>query len=201
MNDSFLDRAYAERDGDGTIDLYDAWSATYEAEVAANGYVTPARCAEALAQFTEDLTAPVLDFGCGTGLSGLALRLAGFATIDGVDISAQMLEKAKAKGVYRSLTQVAPDDDLPDGSAAICAVGAIGTGAAPISALDKIMHALPQNGKFVFSFNDHALADTSNTGRLNEWLDCGAARLLFCEYGDHLPGMDLKSNVYVVEKA
>ena len=29
----------------------------------------------------------------------------------------------------------------------------------------------------------------------------GAARLLSKEYGDHLPGMDMKSNVYVVEKA
>lgn len=201
MNDSFLERAYADRDSAGTISLYDEWSATYEAEVAANGYATPARCADALAQFTDDMDAPILDFGCGTGLSGLAFRLAGFTRIDGIDVSAQMLEKAKEKGVYRNLTQVGPEDDLPTGYATICAVGAIGAGAAPISALDKIMYALPQNGKFVFSFNDHALADTANTGRLNEWLDCGAARLLFCEYGEHLPGMDIKSNVYVVEKA
>ena len=53
----------------------------------------------------------------------------------------------------------------------------------------------------MFSFNDHALEDPANEAGLNEWLDCGAAHLLFKEYGAHLPGIDLNSNVYVVEKA
>jgi hypothetical protein len=64
-----------------------------------------------------------------------------------------------------------------------------------------LLHALPSEGLLVFSFNDHTLSDSSNTGRLNEWLDCGAARLLFSEHGDHLPGKDMNSTVYVVEKA
>ena len=62
-------------------------------------------------------------------------------------------------------------------------------------------YALPSEGKLVFSFNDHALVDPENIGRLNEWLDCGAARLLFAEHGEHLPGKIMMSTVYVVEKA
>ncbi|MCR9115216.1 MAG: methyltransferase type 11, partial [Rhodobacteraceae bacterium] len=38
-------------------------------------------------------------------------------------------------------------------------------------------------------------------GAMNQWLDCGAARLIFKEYGPHLPGQNLKSNVYIIEKA
>lgn len=201
MNDSFLDKVYSARDADETRALYDQWSASYEAEVAGNGYVTPGRCAEALAAHCDDLTQPLLDFGCGTGLAGLAFKLGGFEVIDGVDLSAEMLAQARSKNVYRKLTQIDADAPLEGGYALISAVGVIGAGAAPIGTLDTLLHALPSGGKLVFSFNDHTLADSANTGRLNEWLDCGAARLLFMEHGPHLPGKDMNATVYVVEKA
>jgi len=201
MTDNFLDKVYAARGEDETREIYDAWAESYEAEVAKNGYVTPGRCAAALAQFTDDKTAPVLDFGCGTGLSGLALKLAGFTTIDGVDLSPEMLAKAKDKNVYRNLSQVAGDDGLAKGAyPSIAAIGVIGSGAAPISVLDMLMHALDSDGRLVFSFNDHTLQDPIHEARISEWTDCGAARLLFRERGDHLPGLDMKSNVYILEK-
>lgn len=203
MTESFLDKAYGARDADATRKLYDAWSASYEEEVGKNGYATPGRCAAALAQFTNDLRAPILDFGCGTGLSGLAFKLSGFATIDGLDLSREMLEGARDKKVYRNLSQIEADAALqhrPGEYVAIAAVGVIGAGAAPISVFDTLMHGLARGGKFVFSFNDHALQDPVNEARIFEWTDCGAARLLFREHGDHLPGIDLKSNVYVIEK-
>lgn len=198
----FLDKTYAARDAAATRALYDDWAASYEAEVGENGYATPGNCAAALKRFAPDLDQPILDFGCGTGLSGLALKLAGFGVIDGVDLSAQMLDVARAKGIYRHLTQIEAGADLPRGDyALIAAIGVIGAGAAPVSVLHQLMHALPKGGKLVFSFNDHALAEPENEGALSEWTDCGAARLLFCESGDHLPGINLNSNVYVIEKA
>ncbi|WP_050927773.1 class I SAM-dependent DNA methyltransferase [Aestuariivita boseongensis] len=200
MTDKFLDKVYDARTADETRELYDAWSASYEAEVAENGYATPGRCAEALAKHLKDKDAPILDFGCGTGLSGLALKLAGFTTIDGVDLSADMLAQAKDKSVYRSLTQIEPGAAITGECKAIAAIGVIGAGAAPISTFDLIMKALPKGGYFVLSFNDHALADPVNEGRVAEWCDCGAARLLVKDYGPHLPGLDMKSNVYVLEK-
>lgn len=197
----FLDKAYQARDAASTRTLYDDWAASYEAEVAGNGYALPPRCAEALKSHTDDMNATVLDFGCGTGLSGLALKLAGFSTLDGMDLSAEMLAQAKAKNVYRSLTLIEAGAALPHGHyTAIAAIGVIGAGAAPISVLHTLMQALPASGKLVFSFNDHALEDPSNEAGISEWTDVGAAHLLFKEHGDHLPGIGLNSNVYVLEK-
>ncbi|MGB5865819.1 MAG: methyltransferase domain-containing protein [Sulfitobacter sp.] len=201
MTDKYLDKAYDIRDAADTRPLYDAWSASYEAEVSENGYATPARCAAALAAQVADFTQPLLDFGCGTGLAGLAFKLAGFEVIDGVDLSSEMLAQAREKSVYRSLNQIDANAAIVGGYTLISAVGVIGAGAAPIGTLDTLLRALPRDGKLVFSFNDQTLADTCNTGRLNEWLDCGAARLLFMEHGPHLPARDMNATVYVVEKA
>lgn len=203
MSNGFLDKAYQARDADSTRKLYDDWAASYEAEVAENGYATPPRCAEALARFSDDLSAPILDFGCGTGLSGLALKAAGFQAIDGVDLSADMLAQARDKGFYRDLHLIEANDPLPlepGDYAAIAAIGVIGAGAAPIAVFDMLLEGLETGGKLVLSFNDHALEDPANEARLQSHFDAGNARLLFKEYGDHLPGIGIKSNVYVLEK-
>lgn len=203
MTDGYLDKVYAARDTAATRDIYNAWSQSYDDEVKKHGYVTPKRCAEALAQFASDASLPVLDFGCGTGLSGLALKLEGFGTIDGIDLSEDMIAEAKSKNVYRKLSIVNPDEeaaDLLSGYTMIAAIGVIGAGAAPASAFDDLMAAMDSGGLLVLSLNDHTLKDPQYEARLHEWTDCGAARILFAEHGDHLPGIDLKSTVYVVEK-
>ncbi|MFT4961341.1 MAG: putative TPR repeat methyltransferase [Paracoccaceae bacterium] len=199
----FLNQAYGARDAASTRQLYDNWATSYEAEVGDNGYATPGRCAAALAANMSDLNATILDFGCGTGLSGLALRLAGFSRIDGLDLSADMLAVAKGKNLYRTLHQIEAGGALPHSQgdyAAIAAIGVIGAGAAPISMFDTLMDGLAAGGRFVFSFNDHALKDPINEAKMQDWIDTDRAILLFKEYGDHLPGIDLNSNVYVVEK-
>lgn len=196
----FLSQVYDLATPEATRTLYDDWSASYDAEIAENGYATPARIAEALARHAPDSTVPILDFGCGTGLSGVALKLAGFTVIDGADLSADMLKGAAEKSVYRELWQVEPGADIPRGYAAITATGVIGIGAAPPEVFDTIMAALAPGGLFALSFNDHALAAPEFEGRLRSYTESGGAQLLFQEYGAHLPGIDLKSNVYVVEK-
>lgn len=204
MSSDFLSKAYTARDAAGTRTLYDDWAASYESEVADNGYATPRRCAEALAAHMPDPDAAILDFGCGTGLSGLALRAAGFSTLDGMDLSADMLRQAETKGIYRRTILTEPDVPPaidPGAYAAIAAIGVIGAGAAPIAIFDRLMAALDPGGRLVWSFNDHALEDPANEAKLNEHLDTGSAHLLFREHGDHLPGIGIGSNVYVVEKA
>ena len=44
----------------------------------------------------------ILDLGCGTGLSGLAFRQCGFR-LEGVDLSPEMIDKARERGCYDSL--------------------------------------------------------------------------------------------------
>lgn len=204
MTDSFLNKVYAARSAEETRDLYDRWSSSYDAEVAENGYATPGRAAKALAKHVEPAGTPILDFGCGTGLSGLALKLAGFEVIDGMDISPDMIAEAEAKNVYRTLTKIDPDRPLPFEAGdytAIAAVGVIGPGAGPIGLLDRLIEKLDRSGVMVFSLNDHALADRAYKGRVYEYLDTGTMRLLHHGYGPHLPGLKLKSSVYVLEKA
>ena len=199
----FFDEVYADGADAGGAAFYDRWAHGYDAAVSGEGYATPSRIAAALIEAGADPSGPLLDYGCGTGLSGEALRAAGFETIDGWDVSRGMLEEASEKGVYRSLDLIDPEDtDFSPVSdyASVAAIGVIGAGAAPASVFDEIMKALPSGGLFAFSFNDHTLEDPSYEARVLDWIDCGAAELLFKAHGDHLPGLDLGAIVYVLRK-
>ena len=204
MTEKFLEKSYGLESVEETLDHYNRWAASYDAEIAANNYATPGRIADALWSVLPDVSTPVLDFGCGTGLAGIALRRVGYEIVDGVDPSTEMLGVALTKGAHRHLEQIDPKAKQPFKPGqyrAIVACGVLGTGAAPPSAFGTLMHCLKRSDKLAFSLNDHALADPAYMGAMNEWLDCGAARLLFSEYGDHLPGLNLKASVYVIEKA
>jgi predicted TPR repeat methyltransferase len=197
----FLDKVYGIKGTEQTRALYDDWAPGYDVEVADAGYATPARCAKALAGAMTDKSLPVLDVGCGTGLSGQALADAGFRTIDGRDLSPGMVEQARSKNVYRSLAIVGPDDPLPERYAAMAAIGVIGAGAAPISLLDRMIVALPPGGLAVFSFNDHTLDDPAYADRVHSLIGQGTVTRLFEERGPHLPSLGLQSIVYVLQKA
>ncbi|MEM6489023.1 MAG: methyltransferase domain-containing protein [Pseudomonadota bacterium] len=183
---------------------YDDWADGYDAEVSANDYVTPRRAAEALAQFVDDPTLPLADFGCGTGVSGVALAAAGFTTIDGFDISDGMLAHAKAKGVYRSLAPLdlsQPLTGFADGAYAnAAAIGVISPSIMPPTVLDEILRTVPVGGAFVFSLNDNHGASGVVQGRVHELIDSGYADLLLGEKGPHLPGINLAATVYVLRR-
>jgi predicted TPR repeat methyltransferase len=203
MTENFLDKVYGIRDPDTVRALYDDWAATYDAEIGENGYATPARCAAALATFLPDPATPILDFGCGTGLSGLALRALGFSVIDGTDLSDGMLETARARGVYRSLTRNEPNaplDTLANRYNAIAAVGVISPGAGPPDLLDALVALLPTGGFLAFSLNDHALEDPAYEGRVQAVTEAGTVRIRFRDYGEHLPARGIGSLVCVLEK-
>lgn len=127
-----LEDAYGVKTPADNLRLYAKWASTYEEDfVAANGYVLHRRVAEALALHLTDCDAAILDVGCGTGVGGLALMEHGFATIDGVDLSAAMLEVARRKRtkggspVYRALFEadLTRPPDLPSGYAGIVSAG------------------------------------------------------------------------------
>ena len=204
MTKKMLDEVYDLDGAEATRDFYDTWANSYDSVVSENGYATPARCAAALAERIGDKSGPILDIGCGTGISGTALKAVGFPTLDGCDFSAEMLAQAKDKNVYRDLFNTNLEEPFPfkPGTYAhLAAIGVLNPGHAPASTLDDVLMLLDSGGLFVFSLNDHALEDKSYEARINEHVDCGNARLLFREYGDHLPEIDLKSQVYVLEKA
>ncbi len=203
MNSNFLDRVYATRTVEDSIRLYDDWANSYDQELLRHGYATPGRCAAALASVVEDRDSPVLDYGCGTGWSGRELVKAGFKTVDGCDLSEGMMDVARSHNVYRKLTTIRLGQPLPFATGSyghIAAVGVISVGAAPVSLMDDLVELLEPGGTLTFSYNDHTLDSPEYVGRVREHVDTSSVDLLFKEHGAHLPGIDLMSTVYVIQK-
>jgi len=200
---TFLTGAYDLKGPDETRAFYDDWSASYDAEIHKNGYVTPQRCAKALASYSTDKTAPHLDIGCGTGVSGEALTAAGFTNLHGTDLSAEMIAQAKQKDIYQSLTVGDLTDPFPfeQGTyASMSAVGVLSPGHAPASTLTPIVDRLAPGGLFTFSLNDHALDNSEFMPQIRAILKQPHIETLFQEHGDHLPGINLRSTVYVLRR-
>ncbi len=199
-----LRRVYGVAEPDEVRDYYDEWASTYDSELEANGYRTPQRVAEALAELVADRAAPVLDYGCGTGLSGVALNAAGFATIDGADPSTGMIALAGDKGVYRSLTLLDLDAPAPPfgaGSyAVVAAVGVIGPGAAPRVLFEQLLDVVAPGGAFAVTFNDYALEDPTYPAMIDAAVADGRATIELAERGRHLPGVEVQSTVYVFRR-
>jgi predicted TPR repeat methyltransferase len=83
--------------------LFDDFAAGFEHTLVDQlAYDTPAQLARLLHGLGADAAVRVLDLGCGTGLMAEQLRQPG-RIIDGVDLSPRMLERARAKGIYRDL--------------------------------------------------------------------------------------------------
>ncbi len=100
-----LDDAYAVETPDDNRRLYAKWAKSYESGfIKTKGYEYHERVAEIFIA-DERPDGPTLDVGCGTGVVGEALRVCGVGRIDGVDISAEMLEQAAAKDVYSDLIE------------------------------------------------------------------------------------------------
>ena len=202
MAKSYLNDVY---DG-GTNDsreLYASWASTYDNEVQKNGYVTPERVAKALKDIVTNQSEVILDYGCGTGLSGSALQAVGFTNIDGLDVSQEMVSLAEKKSIYKKLTVFDPSTKIPvhaDQYKIITAIGVIGAGAAPLEVFDNLFSLLPPSGLFAFSFNDHTLSDANYEGKVNQCLSSGQAIILHKSYGNHLPKANLKSNIYILKK-
>lgn len=108
-------------------DAYKDWANSYDEDtVEGMGYVAPRVTADKIASLLKP-GAVILDAGCGTGLAGEALAERGFKTIDGMDISPDMLEVARAKRAYRTLQTEDMTGPLSYESNAYDAVVCVGT--------------------------------------------------------------------------
>ena len=102
--DPRLARNYGEKNSDEVRFTYRDWADTYDSELLDEfGYQAPSAAVETLQKHLPSLGSVILDMGCGTGLVGELLHSLGYRHLDGLDLSPEMLEKAKARGVYRTL--------------------------------------------------------------------------------------------------
>ncbi|MFT7106690.1 MAG: putative TPR repeat methyltransferase [Yoonia sp.] len=184
-----------------TIAVYADWADNYDAEVTGRGYITPDRLATALTEFAP-LDTPILDFGCGTGIGGAALIRAGFQTIDGTDITKEMLTKAESRGIYRKSWHSTPTDmRFATGDyAVIVAAGVISLGAAPAEALRPLVDKLAPDGLLALSFNDPTIGDQSYIDALAAVCDAGLVEVIFREHGPHLDDVGMGSDIIVLRR-
>lgn len=99
-----LDRIYNLDGGpEENREAYKDWAKSYDEDtVQGMGYVAPAQTADKVKSLVST-DALILDAGCGTGLAGVELAERGYKTIDGMDLSPDMLDVAREKGAYRNL--------------------------------------------------------------------------------------------------
>lgn len=205
MTGGILDRVY-QVSGDAEMRaLYDEWAQDYDRDLQGSGYLTPSRLAAALAECVPDKSAPVLDFACGTGLSGAELAKAGFHRVDGTDLSQAMLDIAAGQGIYRRLFRVEPDSALPEHFAdypIITAVGAISKGAAPVAIYDELLDLMRAGSVLALSLNDLSLADPHYSGLIDNSVKSGKCRVMHESHGTHLAkyGANSGSTIYVLER-
>ncbi|MDQ0315303.1 class I SAM-dependent DNA methyltransferase [Amorphus orientalis] len=170
-NSSILDRVYSMEGGpDACRDIYADWAGQYDQDTVGFGYVGPALVAETLAKVA-DTSTRILDAGCGTGLAGAELAKQGFTRIDGIDVSPEMLEEARGKGVYGELAEADMtrrfplEDDAYDG--AVC-VGVFTNGHVGPDAIREIARVVKPGGMIVATVHENVWDKEGYAGELKK---------------------------------
>ena len=156
--EQFLRDAYALETQADTQAFYERWAEEYDAQLQRGlHYLAPREVAETLAGRLGVTEAPILDVGCGTGLTGACLRELGFTTIDGLDFSRAMLAKAGQKMIYRRLIEADLHAALPIDDAAYAALVSSGTftlGHVGPEPLDGLLRVLEPGGLLVCTVHE-----------------------------------------------
>lgn len=160
MSDDLLARVYAARTPEELAGAYADWAATYDAETFRDGYHLPFSIAAWVARHVRPGDGPLLDAGCGTGITGPVLLALGYPEIEGLDLSTDMLAIATTRGAYARLTQAELGKMLPypDGRfAAFLSTGVFTAGHAPPSSLDELIRIVRPGGHAIFTVRDVVL--------------------------------------------
>lgn len=152
-----LESVYTAGSPEALGEAYAAWAATYDSETAALGYLLPFLVTAWVSRYVPIGEGPLLDAGCGTGLTGPSLRALGYSGIAGLDLSADMLEVARGRNAYDDLKQAMLGDTLPwpDGHfRAFFSTGVFTIGHAPASGLHDLARITRKGGHAIFTVRD-----------------------------------------------
>ncbi len=155
QDDPSLNAAYKLKNPDDSRRLYADWADTYDAGfVAEHDYQLHLHTARAFVDAGGQ--GPVLDVGAGTGLAGEVLANLGAGPVDATDISAEMLNMAERKDVYRDLFAADILEGLPvsrDSYAGIVSSGTFTHGHVGPEALDELLRVARPGAQFAISIN------------------------------------------------
>jgi predicted TPR repeat methyltransferase len=152
-----LDLVYGATTPEELAAAYAAWAASYDAETAVLGYYLPFQITAWVARYVPMGEGPLLDAGCGTGLSGPALKALGYDDIAGLDLSPNMLNIAGSRGAYSELKEAALGGPLPwpDGHfRAFFSTGVFTISHAPASGLFELVRITRKGGHAIFTVRD-----------------------------------------------
>jgi ubiquinone/menaquinone biosynthesis C-methylase UbiE len=176
-----LKRAYAlAGDPDQIRAVYADWAQSYDDDTLVGmGYVAPAIAAEKLASEVSS-SDRILDAGCGTGLVGKALDDQCDATIDGIDLSPEMLIQARTKGVYDTLgtadmtQQLAIDDNAYDG---VISVGVFTSGHVGPDAMNELVRVIKSGAPAVITVHEKVWDKDGYADHLDKMEQDGIAKV------------------------
>ena len=144
-----LEQAYEIHGPEEARRMYGDWAATYDESFGrAWGYIAPREIAAILVEQIAPGT-EILDIGAGTGL--VAESLPG-QMVDAIDITPEMLEIARAKGLYRRLMlgDLTRKLDLPDESyGAVVSCGTFTHGHVGPECLEELLRITRPGATFV----------------------------------------------------
>lgn len=168
--------AYSVQTPDDNRALYRDWADSYETDFAeARGYVYHEGVAGLYAEL-QTASGPILDVGCGTGMAGTELVRLGFATVDGIDLSPEMMAKARAKGTYRQLTEADVTKPLPleDGTYdGVISVGTFTHGHLGPKPLVELLRVSRPNAVFAIGINEEHFLSLSFDSFLHDLVSTG----------------------------
>ena len=145
---------YQAKDAKDLEERYDLWAKEYDSDVAGYGYKIPGVLAGFLGRYLKTDDGAILDAGAGTGIMGEVMSLLGYGDLIAIDLSTEMLEIARQKGVYRELHRMVMGGhlDFPDDTyAGTVAVGVISVGHAPPESFDELIRCTRPGGYVIFS--------------------------------------------------
>jgi predicted TPR repeat methyltransferase len=152
-----LNSVYSAGSPEALAKAYTAWAATYDGETAALGYLLPFLITSWVTRYVPAGQGPLLDAGCGTGLTGPQLKALGYHDIAGLDLSKDMLAIAGSRETYNDLKEAALGGPLPwpDGHfRAFFSTGVFTIGHAPASGLHELVRITAKGGHAIFTVRD-----------------------------------------------
>src|SRR5438094_643227 len=108
-----LDSVYTAETPEALARAYAEWAATYDSKTASLGYLLPFLVTAWVVRHVPAGEGPLLDAGCGTGLSGPSLKALGYGDIAGLDLSDDMLRIAGSRQAYNELKKAMLGGPLP----------------------------------------------------------------------------------------